>query len=319
MKGSANYAAVIIMTFLPEGRIGFRPVSKAELLRAMEEKRICEGVALLCDRERNLIVDLGSMRGVITRAEGGWSPNGDVRDIAVISRVGKEVCFTVNGFAKDVGGTEYAVLSRREAMKICAERYLPRLRPGDVIDARITRPDSFGAFADVGCGIIGLLPIDAISVSRIAHPAERFYSGQDIRAVVSSVGDGRVTLSHRELLGTWEENAARFEAGQTVAGTVRSVEKYGVFVELAPNLAGLAEPGGEVAAGDRVSVYIKSVIPEKMKVKLVLIDRLPRSEPPRGFNYPDVAHISRWRYSPEACPKVIESVFEQEQGLPAMR
>lgn len=300
----------MIMTFLPEGRIGFRPVSKAELARAMEEKRVCEGVAILCDKDRNLIVDLGSMRGVITRAEGGWSPDGDVKDIAVISRVGKEVCFTVSGFAKDVGGAEYALLSRREAMKTCAERYLPGLRPGDVIDARVTRPDSFGAFADVGCGIVGLLPIDAISVSRISHPSDRFAAGQDIRAVVSAVAGGRVTLSHRELLGTWEENAARFEAGQTVAGTVRSVERYGVFVELAPNLAGLAEPQDGLLPGDRVSVYIKSVIPEKMKVKLVLIDRLPRIEPPRGFDYPDVAHISRWRYSPPGCAKVIESVFE---------
>lgn len=298
------------MTFLPEGRIGFRPVSKAELLRARDEKRICEGVALLCDKDRNLIVDLGSMRGVITRAEGAWSPNGDVKDIAVISRVGKEVCFTVSGFAKDVGGAEYALLSRRDAMKICAEEYLPRLRPGDVIDARVTRPDSFGAFVDVGCGIVGLMPIDAISVSRIAHPSERFAAGQDIRAVVADVGGGRVTLSHRELLGTWEENASRFEAGQTVAGIVRSVERYGVFVELTPNLAGLAEPESEVVPGDRISVYIKSVIPEKMKIKLVLIDRLPRIDLPRRFDYPAVTHISRWRYSPPGCAKVIESVFE---------
>ncbi|MBQ6553224.1 MAG: 30S ribosomal protein S1 [Clostridia bacterium] len=298
------------MTFLPEGRLGYRPESKAELLRARDEKRICEGTAVLCDRDRNIVVDLGFMRGVIPRPEGAWSPDGEVKDIAVISRVGKPVCFTVTGVATDVAGGEYALLSRREAMRLCSEKYVSRMRPGDVIDARVTRPDSFGAFVDIGCGIIGLLPIDAISVSRIAHPAERFAAGQDIRAVVSAAGGGRITLSHRELLGTWAENAARFEAGQTVAGIVRSVEKYGVFVELTPNLAGLAESGAEVSAGDRVSVYIKSIIPEKMKVKLVIIDRLPRTEAPRGFDYPDVAHIGRWRYSPESCPKVIESVFE---------
>lgn len=297
------------MTFLPEGRIGCRPDCKADLFRARDEKRICEGTAILCDRDRNIVVDLGFMRGVIPRSEGAWSPDGDVKDIAVISRVGKEVCFTVTDVVPGVGG-EYALLSRREAMRLCAEKYVSRLRPGDVIPARITRPDSFGAFADVGCGIVGLMPIDAISVSRIAHPAERFAPGQDIRAVVSAVGGGRVTLSHRELLGTWEENAARFHAGETVAGTVRSAEKYGVFVELTPNLAGLAEPGCDAAPGERVSVYIKSVIPDKMKVKLVIIDRLPHSEAPRGFDYPDVAHISRWRYSPASCPKVIESVYD---------
>ncbi|MGL0910084.1 hypothetical protein ACSTB0_13670, partial [Faecalibacterium wellingii] len=44
------------------------------------------------------------------------------------------------------------------------------------------------------------------------------------------------------LLGTWEENAAGFTVGETVVGIVRSVEEYGTFIEIAPNLAGLAHP-----------------------------------------------------------------------------
>ena len=63
----------------------------------------------------------------------------------------------------------------------------------------------------------------------------------DIKAVIKSVENGRISLSHKELLGTWEENAERFCAGETVSGIIRSVENYGAFVELTPNLAGLAE------------------------------------------------------------------------------
>ena len=77
-------------------------------------------------------------------------------------------------------------------------------------------------------------------MSRISHPSDRFRTGQDIYAVVTDVDQTlRVSLSHKELLGTWEENAALFSSGETVSGIVRSVEHYGVFVELAPNLAGL--------------------------------------------------------------------------------
>ncbi len=124
---------------------------------------------------------------------------------------------------------------------------------------------------------------------------------------------GRITLTHRELLGTWEENAAAFGASRTVSGIVRGVEEYGVFVELAPNLAGLAEPKEGVGEGDPCAVYIKSIIPEKMKIKLVLVDagvgevRLPVKY------YVDPAttkRMTRWRYSPECCPRVIETVFE---------
>ena len=118
--------------------------------------------------------------------------------------------------------------------------YIAGLTCGDVIPVRITHLEPFGAFADIGCGIVSLLPIDAISVSRIDHPKERFTVGMDIRAVVRMKDENRITLSHRELLGTWTENAERFRVGETVAGIVRSVESYGIFVELTPNLAGLA-------------------------------------------------------------------------------
>ena len=94
----------------------------------------------------------------------------------------------------------------------------------------------------------------------------------NIRAVVKSIENGRITLSHKELLGTWEENVALFSAGETVAGIVRSVEPYGIFVELSPNLAGLAESREDVIPGQQASVYIKSILPARMKVKLVIID-----------------------------------------------
>lgn len=61
--------------------------------------------------------------------------------------------------------------------------------------------------------------------------------------------NGRVALSHKELLGSWEENAALFSPGETVAGVIRSSESYGVFIELTPNLAGLAEPRDDVFPG----------------------------------------------------------------------
>ena len=90
-------------------------------------------------------------------------------------------------------------------------------KTGDIIDAKVTHLESFGAFCDIGCGNIALLPIDAISVSRISHPKDRFTVGDSIKVIIKSIAeDGKITLSHKELLGTWEENAAMFAPGQTV-------------------------------------------------------------------------------------------------------
>ena len=83
----------------------------------------------------------------------------------------------------------------------------------------------------------------------------------------------RVILTYKERLGTWEDNIKDFEEGTTVVGIAREVEKSknGIFVELKPNLVGLAEYKDGIEYGEKVSVYIKKIIPEKKKVKLLFV------------------------------------------------
>ena len=322
-------------TYLPEGQLLTTAKNRdltsslGGLERAMETEAIIEGTVRLCDPAFNLHVDfpaLSGVRGIIPREEVVWSRDGEpVKDIAILTRVGKPVSCKVMGFRQVESEGEVITevcLSRRLAQAECATRYLEGLIPGDVIRARVTHLESFGAFVDVGCGIPSLLSVDSISISRISHPKDRLYNGQMIWAVVKSVDreTGRIFISTRELLGTWEQNAARFTPGQTVAGIVRSVEDYGVFVELAPNLAGLAEvrdcdrEAVHSLIGRTAAVFIKSIIPERMKVKLVLIDAYKgETAPLPRLHYfirgDEVEHIDRWVYSPAGAKKRVESVF----------
>ncbi len=285
--------------------------STASIALAQSLEIILEGNVVMCDAEHNLIVDLGVMRGIIPRDEGAIGiREGTTRDIALISRVGRPVCFIVTNFKTDQKGNEYAVLSRRAAQQKCLNYILDNKNTGDIIDARITHLEAFGAFCDIGCGNIALLPIDAISVSRISHPKDRFCVGDKIRAIIKSIdSDNKITLSHKELLGSWNENAAVFSQGQTVSGVVRSIENYGIFVELAPNLAGLAEPKDDVRIGQCASVFIKSIIPEKMKIKLIIIDSFD-SEPDNAYKYfYDASHINEFIYSPPESAKQISTYF----------
>lgn len=287
----------------------------------MREGKILEATALLCDSRMRLHVDLYGMTGIIDKSEALYSPSSaTIKDIAVITRVGKPVCFKVMGFARE-GDKEVAILSRREAQKECLTSYLCDMIPGDIIEAKVTHLDSFGAFVDVGCGVVSLLSIDCISVSRISHPSDRLSVGDKIFTVIKSIDRdaGRIFVSMRELLGTWHENASAFEVGQTVAGIVRSIEPYGVFVELSPNLAGLAElrEGTDdeslAKVGEHAAVYIKSILPDRMKIKLVLIDAYRGSKTISPIKYfvdcESVSHIDKWIYSPPSASKIIETVF----------
>ena len=306
------------MKFYPEGHLIDKAENKASmqtpaaLSDAMRDGKILEARSIICDNEHNLIVDLKCMRGIIPREEGALGiREGTVRDIAIISRVNKPVCFIITDFIRDAFGRITAVLSRRKAQERCMAEYIAGLTCGDVIPVRITHLEPFGAFADIGCGIVSLLPIDAISVSRIDHPKERFTVGMDIRAVVRMKDENRITLSHRELLGTWAQNAALFSVGETVRGVVRSIEPYGVFIELTPNLSGLAEPRADLRPGMAVSVYIKSILPQRMKVKLTVIDVLAPYDaptPPRYFI--TEGHIDEWVYTPACCDKkIVKTIF----------
>lgn len=304
--------------YYPEGVI-FQSRQNKKCMESITSLRECclsgkilEGKVTLCDREHNLYVDLGPIQGVIPREECAIGiSDGSVRDIAIISRVNKPVAFKIIDFMDDESGERTAILSRKRVQEECAEEYIKNLMPGDIIDAKITHNEPFGSFCDIGCGISALLPIDSISVSRIPHPNARFSVNTMIKAVVKSIDEmGRVTLSHKELLGTWNENAENFKAGQTVGGIVRSIEKYGVFIELSPNLAGLAEYSDTVEEGDSASVYIKSINPEKMKIKLSIVDSFPEQDNTMPMKYFfDGDHMDFWQYSPQVCDKMIESVF----------
>lgn len=303
--------------FRPEGlgRQEDQQYMKSEqgLARACEKQEILQARCTLCDSGHNLFVDLGCMVGYIPREEAALGiREGSVKDVAIITRVNKMASFVVQGFT-ELGEQRVALLSRRAAQERCKSYLLDTLKPGMVVDAKVTHLEQFGAFVDLGCGIISMIPIDRISVSRIRHPDHRFTCGMNVRAVVLQVDreNQRILLSHKELLGTWEENANRFEAGQTVGGIIRSIEGYGIFVELTPNLAGLAELT-EAAEVDRyVGVYIKSIIPEKMKIKLAIVDMGDPIAKPTPFTYFfDGDRMDRWVYSPPVANRLVEETFE---------
>ena len=271
------------------------------LRQARDSGAIVEGMAVSCDQERNLIVACGALRATIPRTECAIGiESGETREIAILSRVGKPVSFVVVE-----AEPENIVLSRRLAQERALAYLMANLRPGDVIPACVTHLEPFGAFVDVGCGVVSFIGIENISVSRIFHPSERFTCGQKIYAAVLSTDPAlrRIHLTHRELLGTWEQNAALFRAGETVRGIVRSIESYGIFIELAPNLSGLAERRAGLREGNHVSVYIKSILPERMKIKLTVIDQLrrPIGPPPPPTYYIREGRIVQWVYTPEQC------------------
>lgn len=300
--------------FLPEG-IRSPTVCTPDYLRnAMETGEILEFPVQRCTNDHTLRFTFNGAEGYIPREEAvaPWI-SGANREISILSRVGKQTCFTVSSVTSSENGNVLARLSRCNAQEKAMHYFLNHLKEGMILTCRVTRLESFGVFADIGCGIIAMLPIEHISVSRITHPKERFRQGQCFSAAVFAFDrqKRRITLTHRELLGTWLENASYFQTGETVPGIVRSVKEYGSFIELSPNLSGLADAREGLSPGDCVTVFIKSIRPERMKIKLQVIEKLTTPVAPEPLRYQITdGRLEHWVYSPseyEAPP--VETVF----------
>ena len=85
---------------------------------------------------------------------------------------------------------------------------------------------------------------------------------------------------------------------------------YGIFVELTPNLAGLAELKEGVQPGQQASVFIKNIIPSRMKIKLIIIDTFEYQYRPSAPKYfYEGNHMDQFLYSPPCCDKSIITKF----------
>lgn len=149
------------------------------------------------------------------------------------------------------------------------------VKKGQVVDGTVTGIKPYGAFIEIENGPVALAYIEDLSVVRIKSPEERVHIGQKIKCAVKDINEetGKINLSYKDCLGTWEENISNFEEGMTVKGIVRDADKKknGIFIELTPNLVGMTEYTEELKYGQTIDVCIKKILPEKKKVKLTIV------------------------------------------------
>lgn len=302
--------------YSPEFLTGMKrePMTLRFINRAIDDRAILEALVIGCDKDNTLKLRLGKgIIGEIPFSELEYSIDGkETKIVSAVSKVGKHIRFIPKSVRKD--DTTFIVeCSRRDAQLECYNNYISKLSPGDVIPAKLVRVENYGVFCDIGCGIIALLPTNNISVTHIINPKEALACVKQLSVVVKEIDENhRIQLSHKELLGTWREEASKFKDGEVVCGTVLSIEDYGVFVRLSQNLSGLAEPTNiNLKYGDTVSVMINNIIDTNMKIKLSIIEKIEDAEPERlKFTYTQHdGHIKEWVYSTEQAKKQIKTVF----------
>lgn len=254
-----------IFKFFPEGW-------KNEELEDTND--ILQGIVEKCDESYNLHVKMeDGTEGIIPRGEievFNLDDNGFPKTNLCVGKVHKYVQFKV----KEKDGDNF-ILSRKDLQNEVINSIKNDLQIGQVVKGIVKNITSYGAFIDIGAGVVGLVHIEDLSVARIKSPFERIKIGQKLNIMIKSIDreTGRITLSYKDTLGTWEENANNFVTGMKTKGIVRETErnKNGIFIELTPNLVGMAEYKEGLNYGEEINVAIKKIDYDRKKVKLVIM------------------------------------------------
>lgn len=226
--------------------------------------------------------------------------------LAIISLIGQKIEAYVDSVENNIVYLNRAKLQRDYKIK-----YLNTLPIGSIIDTKVVSIANFGAFVDLGYGIVGLLPIGDISIARFPTISDVLSKGDSIKVVYKGLLESGYVVTHKELLGTWEENLNDIRIGSYCIGIVRELKPYGAFIELTPNITGLAEiPCNlHISEGDSVCVQLRSINPEKLKVKLAIISKSSIEYKVRYKYRIKSGILTDWEYTPKNSIKSIKTVF----------
>jgi small subunit ribosomal protein S1 len=267
------------------GRGGHVP---GELEQALEHQIPVEGL-VTAENKGGYDVQIGSVRAFCPGSQI------DLRRSEGTQYVGQRLRFRVT---KIESGGRNVVVSRRilleEEAAAEAARTWERIEVGAVLQGRVRTVRDFGAFVDLG-GVDGLIHVSEIGHGRVAHPSEVLQPDQLVEVKVIKVeregegGRARVGLSLRALQpDPWTTARERFPIGATVPGTVRKLEPFGAFIEIAPGIDGLvhvsklaidrrvSHPRQILNVGDAVEVTVLAVDETQRRVSLSMVEEARR-------------------------------------------
>ena len=148
-------------------------------------------------------VDIGGVDGMVHVSELSWNR---IKTPADVVKVGDEIDVYVISF--DPEKHKISLGYKTEEMNPW-NQFMTNYNVGDVVDAKVVKLMTFGAFAEILPGVDGLIHISQIADRRIGKPEDVLSEGQDVKVMITDVDaeNKRISLSIRALLEQGEEDA----------------------------------------------------------------------------------------------------------------
>lgn len=236
------------------------------------------------DRD-GLICDAASVMARLPYGETMISPHDAPQNI------GKDLDVWMTSFLDTKGEIRLSQFAPQAGQKQKLKKaFEAQLAKDQTYDATVVGIKEYGVFADIGCGVTGLIHRGDLTWEN-EMPDKAVKIGDRFRVVVLSNEDKRLRLGRKQLLeDTWAKTAQNLHAGDSVEGDVCALMKFGAFVKMTNGLEGLilnrelSWDDNEVSAeavlkmGDHVRAVVLAVEQPRHRI-LLSLKRAQRDEP----------------------------------------
>ncbi|KYF67177.1 30S ribosomal protein S1 [Sorangium cellulosum] len=254
-----------------------RDEMKAKTLETLTEGMTVKGT-IKNITEYGAFVDLGGIDGLLHITDMSW---GRVNHPSEVFQVGDEVLVKVLKYNADTERVSLGLKQTQEDPWNHAEEAYPA---GKKVRGKVMSITDYGAFVELEPGVEGLIHVSEMSwTKKVKHPSKLLEVGQELECQVLEVDARakRISLGLKQLEpDPWMLFTDKYHPGDKIAGKVRSLTDYGVFVGIEEGVDGMVHksdlswsvrvnnPSDLYHKGDDVEAIILSINHDEKKVSL---------------------------------------------------
>jgi small subunit ribosomal protein S1 len=247
------------------------------LLGSLTEGAVIKGIVKNIT-DYGAFVDLGGIDGLLHITDLAWRR---VKHPSEVLTVGEEVEAKILKFDQEKNRVSLGIKQLGDDPWVALSRRYP---VGTRLFGKVSNLTDYGAFVEVEPGIEGLVHVSEMDwTNKNIHPGKIAQLGDEVEVMILEIDEDRRRLS----LGMkqckpnpWDDFAATHAKGDKVAGQIKSITDFGVFIGLPGGIDGLVHlsdlswtQSGEEAIrnfkkGDELQAVILGIDVEKERISL---------------------------------------------------
>ncbi len=213
-----------------------REEMKAQTLAGLEESKVVEGIVKNIT-DYGVFVDLGGIDGLLHITDMSW---GRVGHPSEMFQIGDKINVMVLSFDRE---NERVSLGLKQMVEDPWNKAAENYPVGTQVAGRVVSLTDYGAFVEIEEGVEGLIHVSEMSwTKKIRHPSKVLSVGDEVEAVVLSINpeNKRISLGMKQLEpNPWDVIAQKYPVGTTIAGKIKNITDFGVFIGIDEGIDGL--------------------------------------------------------------------------------